>query len=657
MDVAPPPNQVNVTPIARSGIRPETRSRVIEILSGSANGCLQELGYSPGILEQNRILTDQVAKLHERNKLLLSDNTKLKAYSEELKRRAAKYQEENVGLYDDNVKLVADSNALRTDCDSLRSILAETQGMERAEILVQYSLLRNQYADAVDQLRRLTRPESNAASPQPIASGSHPPREVRPIMLSSQSQQHQQHQQQHQHQQPRRVSAPQPQSIPSPSYVSQPHQHQNVPQPQQHHNVPQPHIPQPRPLPGSSVQPHIPQPRPYPGQHQPQRPTIRTPAQMHMQMASSQGVPNISGQGRSNSHSGAQHGSPLYGSPMQTPTSAPPEYAVYGETPSAPPAGYGHFALNGERANAGSGAASNAYYRPTSAASGSGSNAHYRPTSAGASAGASASTGHRTPTFPPTPPMSALPLNLQNFTSPVQQHPQPPGPPRSASASSSGQGQQFVVPVAPAAAPVAVPVPVPVTLAPPMEGMYPWGPQLQTRTQEEAPVAEMQDVQEEEVVPDMLDIQDGSAPQDAGSPPEAHEAVTPPLDAPPAVALAPDEEAPEPEVKMEVVDSDDGPDELEDDDDEDEDGNEVGYIEVGPDGLRTVRDCVAAVFDPDEDPDVCRFCKARYDADTGNGVPSAPPPRMAGASLEQRAEHCQTEHEFAWDLLRRNTEA
>ncbi|KAJ7682496.1 hypothetical protein DFH06DRAFT_1119728 [Mycena polygramma] len=648
MDVAPPPNHVHVTPIARQGIRPQTRSKVIEILSGSANGCLQELGYSPGILEQNRILTDSVAKLQEANKLLLAENTKLKAYTEELKKRADKYQVENVGLYDDNVKLVTDSNALRTDCDSLnaeltslRSILVETQGKDRAEILTQYSLLRNHYADAVGQLHRLTRPKSNAASPQPIASGSHPPREVRPTMVSSQQQQ----------QQPRRVSAPQLQSLPTPSYAPQPHQHQNVPQPQQHHNVPQPHIPQPRPLPGSSSQPHIPQPRPFPGssgQHQPQRPTIRTPAQMHMQMVSSQGVPNISAQGRNNV---AQHGSPLYASPLHTPTSAPPGYAVYGE--GAPPAGYGHFALNGERANAGSGSGSNSYYRPTSAASGSGSNAHYRP----ASASASASTGHRTPTFPPTPPMSALPLNLQNFTSPVQQHPQPPGPPRSASASSSGQGQQFVVPIAPASAPA--PVPVPVTSAPPMDGMYPWGvrmaPQLQIRTQEEAPAAEMQDVQEEEeAVPEM---QDAGVPQDAGSPPEAHEAVTPPLDAPPAVALAlpgeSHEEPPEPEVKMEV-DSDDGDDELEDDDD---DGNEVGYIEVGPDGLRTVRDCVAAVFDPDEDPDVCRFCKARYDADTGNGVPSAPPPRMAGASLEERAEHCQMEHEFAWDLLRRNTEA
>jgi hypothetical protein len=34
-------------------------------------------------------------------------------------------------------------------------------------------------------------------------------------------------------------------------------------------------------------------------------------------------------------------------------------------------------------------------------------------------------------------------------------------------------------------------------------------------------------------------------------------------------------------------------------------GYEVDYIEVDRDGLRTVRDCVGAVFDPDS---VCRFC-------------------------------------------------
>jgi hypothetical protein len=135
-----------------------------------------------------------------------------------------------------------------------------------------------------------------------------------------------------------------------------------------------------------------------------------------------------------------------------------------------------------------------------------------------------------------------------------------------------------------------------------------------------------------------MPMQDGGdAPlegQDMGSPSEVHEAVTPPLGVPPDVALASDslkrvspgvdeddprkrarteeevEEEQKPVVKMEV-DSERGGAEEEDedeDDEDDEDGNEVGYIEVGPDGLRTVRDCVSAVFDPERNF-VCRFCE------------------------------------------------
>jgi hypothetical protein len=37
-----------------------------------------------------------------------------------------------------------------------------------------------------------------------------------------------------------------------------------------------------------------------------------------------------------------------------------------------------------------------------------------------------------------------------------------------------------------------------------------------------------------------------------------------------------------------------------------------------------------------------------------NGLPSEPPPEMADASLEERATHCQTVHEYVWDVLRRN---
>ncbi|KAJ7791654.1 hypothetical protein B0H14DRAFT_191469 [Mycena olivaceomarginata] len=106
-----------------------------------------------------------------------------------------------------------------------------------------------------------------------------------------------------------------------------------------------------------------------------------------------------------------------------------------------------------------------------------------------------------------------------------------------------------------------------------------------------------------------------------------------------------------PTVKMEIDDGRGGGEE--DEEEEDDDGNEVDYIELDQDGLRTIKDCVAAMFDP-ENNYVCRFCRTRYDADMVNGLPSEPPPEMADASLEERAAHCQTVHEYVWGVLRHN---
>ncbi|KAJ7498637.1 hypothetical protein FB451DRAFT_1202594 [Mycena latifolia] len=160
---------------------------------------------------------------------------------------------------------------------------------------------------------------------------------------------------------------------------------------------------------------------------------------------------------------------------------------------------------------------------------------------------------------------------------------------------------------------------------------------------------------------------DAAAPeqQEVGTPPEAHEAITPPPHAPPerpAVLLpsdslkrgSPDVDGEDPrkrprteevDVKMEV-DEDAGRlgDDDEDEEDEEDDGNEVGYIELGPDGLRTIPDLRM----------VCRFCMARYKQDMEDEVPSEPPQGLAGASVDELAAHCEAEHGFAWSLLRQN---
>ncbi|KAJ6539644.1 hypothetical protein B0H19DRAFT_368148 [Mycena capillaripes] len=247
---------------------------------------------------------------------------------------------------------------------------------------------------------------------------------------------------------------------------------------------------------------------------------------------------------------------PQHGSPLSTPVSAP----------AAPPPGYGLYAMN----------SNTNVTNPMS----------YRPAS-GTSASAGTSTGPRTPTFLPTPPMSALPLNLQNFASPglVQAHAHAhPGPPRTASAASSVKS--------PALPPVSFSMPVPPL---PVQSM-PQEPEPQALPPEAPAPLEMQMQADggremQEVQPEVQDI--GREMQDVPL-----EALNPGIGADiddGGLQPRPKKEDAEPPEKMEVDEDD------EEEDDDDEDGDDVGYIELGPDGLRTVRDCVAAVFDPEDE--------------------------------------------------------
>ncbi|KAF9452416.1 hypothetical protein P691DRAFT_616385, partial [Macrolepiota fuliginosa MF-IS2] len=56
---------------------PEFRTRVIEILSRTANGCLQELNYRPGMPQQLAELQNRVNNFQDENKKLYEDNHRL----------------------------------------------------------------------------------------------------------------------------------------------------------------------------------------------------------------------------------------------------------------------------------------------------------------------------------------------------------------------------------------------------------------------------------------------------------------------------------------------------------------------------------------------------------------------------------------------------
>ncbi|KAJ7241927.1 hypothetical protein B0H12DRAFT_855460 [Mycena haematopus] len=324
-------------------------------------------------------------------------------------------------------------------------------------------------------------------------------------------------------------------------------------------------------------------------------------------------------------------------------------------SPVAPPPGYGPYA-----ASVGVGFAGPSSHRPGSSGN--------------------MSAGHRTPTALPPSPMSELPLTLQNFTNPAMAHAHPQTRPHpqtqhphsgrartasSGSASSALRTQSqpqspaqppplthmpatIHMPAAPAAfvtrdghmVRAALPperrasMEMSVDGAPrmqvydvPQTQLHGFSPDTRVNGARQPPVGNGLEPQMDIVPETQMDVapqmQDSDAPseiQDLGSPSEAHEAVTPPLDASSTFAIAVADASPgvngdrsnvacvkeeEPAVKMEVDDdAGGGADEEEEDDDE----NDEDYVEVGPDGLRSVKSCVTAIFDAERNY-VCRFCE------------------------------------------------
>lgn len=79
-------------------------------------------------------------------------------------------------------------------------------------------------------------------------------------------------------------------------------------------------------------------------------------------------------------------------------------------------------------------------------------------------------------------------------------------------------------------------------------------------------------------------------------------------------------------------------------------GSEDDLIELGPDGLRLVKDCLAELFhEPKEDGSViCKLCEYRH----AHGYQEEPPVQFVNPTDQQLEDHCVTEHEAAWSNLR-----
>lgn len=110
---------------------PTLRSKIVEVLAGTANGCLTELGYYPGMPQRMQELEQLNAKLEEVN---------------------AKWKSENVKLFEDNRSL---AHSLQVQSEkstkSIRSLGHQVQGLniERARLMkVNEGLLVGQPPDA-----------------------------------------------------------------------------------------------------------------------------------------------------------------------------------------------------------------------------------------------------------------------------------------------------------------------------------------------------------------------------------------------------------------------------------------------------------------------------------------------------------------------------
>ncbi|KAF8969508.1 hypothetical protein BDZ97DRAFT_2072501 [Flammula alnicola] len=82
---------------------------------------------------------------------------------------------------------------------------------------------------------------------------------------------------------------------------------------------------------------------------------------------------------------------------------------------------------------------------------------------------------------------------------------------------------------------------------------------------------------------------------------------------------------------------------------EQEEHEEDEVIEVGPDGLRLVEDILEQIYGEDRRGEVtCYFCKYRFE----HGFTDEPPVPFVGATDEQLEAHCVNDHSIAWNEAR-----
>ncbi|KAJ3486779.1 hypothetical protein NLJ89_g11782 [Agrocybe chaxingu] len=147
----PPQRQPSGPPASNNGT--ETRLKIVEILANTANGCLAELGYYPGMPQKLAELERLNKKWQNENVQLYQDNQTLLMKLQEQERRLNLVQAPEVEKVARIVQLEKDVQRLRTQRDELRQGKPASSATDAPDYYTLHRELQARYTGLCDAYR------------------------------------------------------------------------------------------------------------------------------------------------------------------------------------------------------------------------------------------------------------------------------------------------------------------------------------------------------------------------------------------------------------------------------------------------------------------------------------------------------------------------
>ncbi|KDR83890.1 hypothetical protein GALMADRAFT_46450, partial [Galerina marginata CBS 339.88] len=126
-----------------------TRARIVEILASTANGCLSELGYYPGMPGKLKILEGQNERWREENVKLYQDNQRLVELTRNQNTTISLSQIPDLDKLQRITDLMGQVNKLISDNVELRKVLAKYSKLQQ-----DHAQLFELYKAAYDEVQR-----------------------------------------------------------------------------------------------------------------------------------------------------------------------------------------------------------------------------------------------------------------------------------------------------------------------------------------------------------------------------------------------------------------------------------------------------------------------------------------------------------------------